>query len=419
MANLTILSLVFRPDNVSTAQLMADLAEDLMSRGHRVTILTTVPHYNHDEVASAEQPMRLVWGGILRRSNYRGMEVLHVWMPSKGRNKFYRVLTWLGFHVVSTIAGLFKIPKPDVILSPSPPLTIGISAWLISFFHRAGFIYNVQEIYPDVAINLGALRNRWLIDYLFRIERFVYDRAAFVTVISSRMRARLIVKGVAPEKVQVIPNFVDVAEFSPRPKDNGFSRKHGLVDKFVITYAGNMGKPQQLYLLLQAAALLRRLHQIHFLLMGSGSELESLRRQAVADNLTNVTFLSHQPYTVMPEAYGAADICYVPQAVGTSSDGIPSKVYRILAAARPVLALTDMESDLAALVDEADAGLVVATASGECIASAIELALQDKAVWARRGFNGRNHVARLYDRPVISERYHELIVQTAADIRKS
>lgn len=415
MANVTILSLVFRPDNVSTAQLMADLGEDLVRKGHRVTVLTTTPHYNHDEVASAAQPLKPCWAGILRRSEYRGMEVFHAWMPRKGRSKIYRIVTWLAFHVTSTIAGFIKIPKPDIILSPSPPLTIGVSAWLIARFHRARFIYNVQEVYPDVAVNLGALKNPWLISRLFALERFVYRHAAAITVISSHMLGRLMAKGVDRSKLVLIPNFVDVREFAPGQKDNTFSRAHGLTDKFVISYAGNMGKPQQLEVLIEAAGLLQHHDRVRFLLMGGGSELDRLRRIAAEKGLTNVIFLSHQPYTVMPDAYAASNVCYVPQAIGTSSDGIPSKVYRIMAAGRPVLALTDAGSDLAALVEEAKAGAVVTSVKAESLANAITAILQNEYAWAGLGRNGRAHVTEVYDRTVVSDRYHRLIEATIAN----
>src|ERR1017187_4541921 len=102
MAEILILTLVFRPDNVSTAQLMADLAGDLQARGHTVTVLTTVPHYNPDPEAALRQPMTRCWCGFLKQSTYRGTKVFHAWMPKKGRNKFYRLVTWLGFHIISS-----------------------------------------------------------------------------------------------------------------------------------------------------------------------------------------------------------------------------------------------------------------------------------------------------------------------------
>ena len=409
MARILILSLVFRPDNVSTAQLMADLASDLQAKGHLVTVLTTIPHYNPDEEAIAGQPMRCCWGRMLKRSSYRGVDVVHVWMPKKGRSKWYRIATWINFHIISSFAGVCKVPKPDVIFSPSPPLTIGISAWLLSIYYSVPFIYNVQEIYPDVAINLGAVRSKWLIKWLYQIEQFVYRKASAVSVISERMQRRLLQKGVPKEKLWLIPNFVDVREFTPSTRDNNLRHRLNLQDKFVVVYAGNIGRPQHLETLVYAAAILKERKRIQFVIIGDGSERQSLERQVASLSIGNVYFLSYQPYSMMPLVYAAADVCYVPQAVGTSDDGIPSKVYRIMASGRPVLACTDAESDLAELIINAKAGVVVTTAHGGAIAEVIDQALNDEVAWARMGLNGREHVLTNYDRKIVVANYETLI----------
>jgi colanic acid biosynthesis glycosyl transferase WcaI len=342
------------------------------------------------------------------------MKVYHAWMPRKGKHVLYRILTWFGFHVVSTIGGILEGPRPDLVLTPSPPLTIGVSAWLIARIRGAKVIYNVQEIYPDVAVNVGAVQNRCLIWCLSFLENLVYRKAHAITVISVRMRDRLIEKGVPAIKLSVIPNFVDTRNFAPLPKDNVFSRQHGLWDKFVVSYAGNMGRLQQLDVLVEAAALLAANPRIHFLLMGSGTEAEALRQLAAAKGLRNVIFLKHQPYVVMPEAYAAMDACYVSQAIGTSSDGIPSKIYRILSSARPVLACTDVGSDLAKLVEEARAGIVVTSADARVVANAICKAADDEKSWAQLGRNGRDHVVAQYDRSIVSGKYNCLIAQLLA-----
>ena len=413
VSRILILSLVFRPDNVSTAQLMADLAVDLQARGHHVTVMTTLPHYNPDAAAAMDQPMRQMWCGLLWRSYYRGIEVFHVWMPAKGRHKLYRILTWLGFHLISILASLAKCRSLDVILSPSPPLTIGLAAWILARCSKARYIYNVQELYPDVAINLGAIRSRWVIEQLYRLERFIYRHSAAVTVISPRMRDRVLAKGVPMDKVKLIPNGVDVMGFSPAPKDNPFSRQHHLQECFVVGYAGNMGIPQRLEILVAAAELLRDRSDIRILLMGNGSERHRLDLLIENSRLPNVTFLPQQSYSVMPEAYAAIDLAYVPQALGTSNDGVPSKVYRILASGRPVLACTDPSSDLAALIQDADAGLVVTDGRAESVALAIRSAADDKVACGIWGANGRRLVLRQYERSLVSNAYSEIIGEVA------
>ena len=410
MANVLILTLVFPPDSVSTAQIMGELCRDLQSKGHEVTVLTTIPHFNRDPEAESRQPIRNHWGLVLRKSDYHGITVYHTYMPRKGKSVFLRLLAWSGFHLTSMVAGMSAIPRPDIIIAPSPPLTIGVVAWILGKFHGAPFIYNVQEIYPDIAVRLGALRNKRLIGLLGRLERFVYRKGAKITVIAPRMRQRLLEKGVPPDKVEVVPNFVDLDDLSPLPKDNDFSRRHGIQEKFVVSYAGNMGPAQGLESFIESAASLRDEPGIHFLMMGDGILKDSLRERVEKSGLGNFTFLPYQSYSTIPRIYAASSVCLVPQTAETGCDAVPSKVYRIMACARPVVASTDPDSDLAHLILKAGCGVVVPPGSPGALSEAIRGAYRDQARWMEMGRAGRSHVVAEYSRPVITARYHDLIM---------
>ena len=411
--HVVLLSLVFRPDNVSTAHVMAELARDLTSLGHHVTVFTTTPHYNSDPGAEATQPIRPFLGRLLQTSEYHGIRVYHAWMPRKGRSVLLRLLAWVWFHGVSTLAAVVLARKPSVILVPSPPLTVGMSAWVLGRLRSTPFVYNVQEIYPDLAVNLGALKNRTLIGLLLALERFVYRRARAITVIAPRMRERLIEKGVPPAKVVVIPNFVDLGELSPRPKDNPFSRAFGVHDKFVVSYAGNLGPAQGLECFVDVASLLRDRPEVMLLLIGDGMLAEPLRARAAAQGLSNLLVIPYQPYAVVPDIYGASDVCVVSQAAATGSDAIPSKVYRIMACERPIVTATDPRSDLAQLITAAQCGVVIPSESAEALATAVLEALSDPELWRRRAANGRAHVAQQYSRAAISRTYATLLQEVA------
>ena len=411
MAEVLLLSLVFPPDSVSTAQIMGELAVDLGTHGHRVTVISTIPHYNRDLENERDQTLQSKWWKILYQSKYHGMAVYHTFMPPKGHNILRRILAWAFFHIISVIAGLMIVPRPSVIVAPSPPLTIGLCAWLLSIFHRAPYIYNVQEIYPDIAIRLGAVRNRWIIDLLYRLEKFVYSKASAVTVIASRMRKQLLGKGMPNDKVHVIPNFVDIGDLIPFPKNNDFSRKHNLFNKFVVSYAGNIGPAQGLTHFIDAANVLRDETGICFLMMGDGILCESLKQRIEGYNLGNFVFLPYQPYSLMVQVYATSDLCLVPQAIETGFEAVPSKVYRIMACARPVLAVTDKNSDLARLVVESSCGTFVLPGSGsvEVLAEMIMRAYQNQQEWQKMGMSGRAHVIRHYARKTVTNQYHELI----------
>ena len=231
MARVVILSLVFPPDSVSTAQIMGELAVELKKLGHEVRILTTTPHYHRDIEAESKQPLSLHWGIFLRKSVFSDIPVYHIAMPQKKNSLTSRFFPFFHFHFFSCIAGMIVFKRPDIILVPSPPITIGISAWWLCLIHKAKYIYNVQEIYPDCAINLGAIRNPLVIRLLYKIESFVYRKSAAITVIAPKMAHRLLEKGVASNKISVIPNFVDINDMYPLPKDNKFSRKYNVHKK--------------------------------------------------------------------------------------------------------------------------------------------------------------------------------------------
>jgi colanic acid biosynthesis glycosyl transferase WcaI len=413
MAHVLVLSLVFPPDGVSTAVIMGELSVDLRKAGHDVTVVTTVPHYNRDLEAEARQPLTRLWGPLLYRSEFQGLRVLHVGMPRKSGNVLARLLAWAQFHVLSLVAAAALIRRVDVILTPSPPLTIGVCAWLLGTLYRAPFVYNVQEAYPDIAIALGALRNRRVISLLLALERFVYGRARVVTVIASGMQRRILAKPVPPEKVRLIPNFVDVNDMVPLPKANGFSREHGLDRAFVVTYAGNMGPAQGLHTILDAAALLAGEPDLLFLLVGEGSLHEQLKAAVRERGLANVRILPHQPYDLVPQIYAASDLCVVPLTGQAGADAVPSKVYRIMACERPVLACADADSDLADLVRRARCGMVVPPGSPERMAAAVREAMRSPSACAEMGRAGRAHVLAHYSRDSVSEQYETLIREVA------
>ena len=195
MSDVLLISLVFPSDNVSTAQIMGDLSADLRRYGKNVTVISTVPHYNPTKTKKESNLLKSRWGKILYQSKFRGIDVYHIYMPQKSGNKFWRLFWWIFFHLMTVIIGVTIAPRPSIIVAPSPPLTIGLSAWALGFYYKVPYIYNVQEIYPDIAIQLGIISNQYLIKFLYRLERFIYSKSSAVTVIASKMKQQLIKKG--------------------------------------------------------------------------------------------------------------------------------------------------------------------------------------------------------------------------------
>lgn len=418
MARILLLTLVFAPDGVSTALLMTELAQELHALGHTVTVLTTTPHYNEEPEARARQPLTPHWGRWLYRSELptpgAPIPVYHAAIPVKGDRVAARLLDYLRFHLISTLAGLFALPRHAVQLVPSPPLTIGLSAWLLRLGRGTPFIYNVQEIYPDIAVSLGLLRHPLAIRLLTALERFIYARAHTVTVISEWFRRRLLAKGVPAAKLVVIPNFVDTEFIRPGPKANPFTHAHHLADKFVVLYAGNIGLTQSLETILAAARQLTDLPDLRLLIVGDGARRPWLAQELARAPLPNVLLLPYQPRSTVPHLYAAADLCLVPLKRGAAQETFPSKIYTIMAAGRPVLTAADPASELAWIVEHAACGRAVPPDDPAALAHAIRAAHADRATLAQQGAQGRAYVVAHHSRAAVARQYHDLITRITA-----
>lgn len=408
MARILLHSLVFSPEANSTSYLMTDLARQLHSLGHEVTVLTTTPHNNLEPGAIARQPMHRVWPGLLYRSELGDIPVWHVRLPLKGDRVLRRMWDYIRFHLVALAAGMTRVGPYDIVLSPSPPLTMGLTGWVLARWRRVPAVYNVQEIYPDFAINQGLIRNRAFIRILRKVERMVYASSTRVVTISEWFSRTIRERGVPAEKLLVIPNFVDTELYRPMPRHNEFSRSHGLDDQFVVLYAGNIGLSQDWESLLFAAAAHRHL-PIRYVIAGDGARREWLEAEVPRRELPNVQLLGYQPRKRMPEINASGDLHTIPMKHETTRDTFPSKIYSIMASARPVVVSADPDSELEWLVQEARCGWVVAPEASQAYADAVLQAFRERDALAVQGARGRRFVEERYSKEAVGRRYDRLI----------
>jgi glycosyltransferase involved in cell wall biosynthesis len=408
MQKILLLTLVFPPDAVSTAHLLGDLVEDLNEMGHQITVLTTTPHYNQDEDSKAGQPLKPFLGKWVQKSNYRGNPVYHIIMPQKGEGKLWRVLAWIWFHCMSLILGLLQRLKSDVVMSTSPPLTIGFCGGVLGKLYGGKSIYNIWELYPDVAVHTGFLKNNFIINIMHCLEKIVYHINDHLCPIGVQMAEKIENRGVCKTKISIIPNAADVAGFRPMVRDNNFSRRNQLNDRFVVSYAGNLGRPQGLDTFIRAAAHLKDRKELIFVLLGDGDMKEDLLQMVKDLSVTNFKYLGYLPYSEMPEAYAACDLSLVSQVDGIGADAMPSKIYRILAAERPVLTMADEDGDLAAFVRSENIGLLVKPGDDVGMADAISWALQNRNKLLEMGMNGRRLMCENYSRKSIARAYSKV-----------
>ena len=418
MARVLIVSLVFTPDTVSTASLVGEMAEGLAARGHAVTVLTSMPHYNAGPDAQRRPTQQRVGRfGVWSDSFESGIRVWRVRMRRRGQRIWLRLIDYLWFHLATLAVAARNIRSPvDVVLVVSPPITLGIVGYLLAKLFGARLIYDVLELWPDVPIHMGLIRNRWLVRAVYGIELFVYRHAAAIPCIGRSFIDRLAARGVPEQKLRYIPTFVDVEKFRPGHKDNAFARQFDLHDKFVVLYAGNIGLTQGLEVLVQAARELQHDAQVRIVVVGDGAARPELEQAMDRASVRNMLLVPFQDRERVVDIYATADVCVSPMRTGFSHFTVPSKILTAMAAARVVVAAAEADTDTARLLTESCGGIVVEPESSKALVAAIHR-VRHRPDWmhemARRA---RQWVVEFYGRDAILASYDSLVRETVVHV---
>jgi colanic acid biosynthesis glycosyl transferase WcaI len=294
----------------------------------------------------------------------------------------------------------------------SPPLTMGAAGWAVARVRRVPFVFNIQDVFPDVAVELGLLTGPRVIAAARALERWTYARADAVTVLSDDLAANVRAKlpPGAADKVRVIPNFVDTVRIVPGERENAYRAEYGLQGKRVVMYAGNVGLSQSLDLVLHAAEATTD-DDVVFVINGAGAALPDLRARAAG--LPNVRFVDLQPRERLPEVLAAADVHVVPLKRGLARSSVPSKTYSILASGRPVVASVDAGTEVARTVEQAGAGYAVPPEDPEAFTKAVRRVLEDEGEARVLGEKGRRFVEEWASPAAVARRYADLFAELA------
>lgn len=327
-------SLIFSPDGVSTAYLYNDIALMLQERGYEVVVLTTTPHFNIVPEQVAKQPMRWKVWGLCKVSDFHGMRVLHV-PQKKFKSTALRMLGFVYWHFVSFFIGL-SIRHVDLILSPSPPLTIGLLNLWLARLKGCKVVYNVQEIYPDILKLKGGVALkvlRWM-------ERKVYKESDVVTTIDKVFYDTIVGRFEEPSRLHIIPNFVDTELYH---EVSGFKFQDSSLfpetDSIKLLYAGNIGHAQSWEPLIELADKTREL-DVEYFVIGEGAKREYVAAEKERRGLEKLHLLPYQRRELMPAILSYSDVSFIFMASESDMDGFPSKVYTIMACERPLLVLS-------------------------------------------------------------------------------
>ena len=333
-------TLIFSPDGVSTAYLYNDIALAFKKAGYDVVVLTTTPHFNLVKEQLAVQPMK--WGvwGVYKKSLFRGanselangIPVYHI-PQKKFKSTMLRLIGFMYWHILSFVMALF-IRNVDVIVSPSPPLTIGrLNNWLRKL-KGCKVIYNVQEIYPDI---LNKPETSLVHRYLRRMERKVYNQSDAVTTIDQIFYDTIVDRFEDRSKLHIIPNFVDTDLYKSGVSTAELDKRlFPENDNIKLLYAGNIGWAQDWKPLVKLAEKTRNL-PVEYFLIGMGKMRSWVEEQKQTLGLDKLHILDYQPRHLMPAILAYSDLQYIFMTPESEGMGFPSKVYTIMACGRPLL----------------------------------------------------------------------------------
>lgn len=399
-----IYSYNYHPEPIGIAPLMTELAEGLVTKGHEVRVVTAMPNY----------PQRRIYpeyrGQLYCEEERNGVKIQRCYVaihPNPG--VITRILLDGSFSLLSFFHAL-KGWRPDVILSTSPSLPACIPVALLKLIYGCPTVLSLQDILPEAAVRTGLISNQLAIRVFEVLEKFAYASATRVAVITDCFSKNLVSKGVPVSKIKRICNWVDTSFIRPLPKhDNAFRQAHGLQDKFVVLYSGNIARTQGVRTIIHAAEALQHLSNIEFVIAGEERQLGDLQNLREELGVKNVTLLPFAPRQELPTMLAAADVSLIMQKASVVGFNMPSKTMVLLASGRPIVASIPDGGAAAQAVRDSGGGLVVEPEKPKALARAIQELYNDPKRSEQLGKKGRSYAISNYSFEQSLEGYESLL----------
>ncbi len=394
----------FPPEPGAPAARVSELARAWRRTGHEVTVLTGLPNHPTGVVPPEYR------GRVRIEEDFHGVRVLRTWIyAAANRGKVRRSLAYGSFAASALTLAQLALPPSDVLIATSPHFLTAVAGYGLARLRRLPFVFEVRDLWPESIVAVGALpAGHPVVQGLTLVEEQLYRAADEIVVVTQSFRERLVARGVPADKIDVVRNGVDLGRFTPSPRDTPLRAKLDLGDRLVVAYVGTHGMAHGLSAVLDVARGLLARDDIRFLFVGEGAERASLEARARELGLTNATFLGALPRDAITEVYATADICLVPlRKTELFETVIPSKIFEILAMARPVVISVDGEAR--AIVEEARAGIFAPPEDVPAMTRAIVELASDADRRRRMGEAGRSYVIRSFDRDALARDYIEVL----------
>jgi len=403
--NIAMFTDYFPPEVGSASNLFYELGAELTLKGHRVTVFTGFPKYNVDiDTLPSRYRKRLWLKEVMKEMQIIRMRTLQ--MPR-------HILTLRGLDQITTsIAFLFSAlflasHDIDIVLIYSPPLFLGFTGIALRCFTKAKVVLNVQDLFPQSAIDLGVLKNKILIALLRTAESRLYRSVNAVTVHSPGNKEYVIHCGAHESRTSIVHNPVDVRSLTPGGRMNSFRERYQIAEEtFIVSFAGVIGYSQDLDVVIDTAKILEDKSRIIFYIVGDGVEKERLLRKA--GEMRNIRFLPMISRPEYAELLRASDIGLVTLRRNVMTPVVPSKILSIMASGRPIVASLPQHGDAPVIIREAECGLCTDPENPRKLAEAIEYLFENPDAAARYGSNGRDYAVKQFSLEACVEAYEKL-----------
>ncbi len=388
-----VMNQYYWPGVEATAHLLSQLCEGLADE-FDVTVVTG-----------------MLWGvdTVSGASTRNGVKIVRVRSTAKDRSSLgLRALNYITY-IAQSLRHALKAERPDVVICMTDPPVIANVGLIVARRYRVPLIVISQDVFPEIAVALNRIRSPFLIAALRLLVRYYLKRADQIVAIGETMKARLIEKGAPAERVHVIPNWTDPQAITPRTTDNEWAREQEFVGRFVVMHSGNIGHAQNLDALVRSATFLRDLDRLVVAIVGSGARRNALMGLAERLEADAVEFLPYQSRDRLSDSLSSADIHVVGLASGLAGYVVPSRLYGILAAGRPVIVAAESTSETAQLITRIGCGIVVPPGRPELLAEVIRSAYAGALPLEEMGSRGRDWVVAEGGAAIALARYRALI----------
>jgi glycosyltransferase involved in cell wall biosynthesis len=389
----------FSPEIGAPSARIYEMAQAWLEMGHQVEVITGFPNHPRGEIYPGYQSQKYT------KEEMDGIVVHRVWTyitPNRGLIK--RTLGHISLWFSALLFGAKHVKNPDVVIGTSPTLFCVMAARRLALRNKVPFVMEVRDLWPGIFIDLGVIKNLFIIKVLEQWELWMYRQADKIVTVTDGFRENISERGIQADKIFTIPNGADLVKFMPGDRSSPLANELNLEDKFVVLYLGAHSLSQGLDVVLNAVQALSDIDEIAFLFVGAGNKKAELMERAKREKIDNITF--HPPISKdhVPSYYNLADICLVPlRDVPLFDTFIPSKMFEIMAMGKPIVA--SLRGEAARIMESSGGAIITAPEDSRAIAQAIKKLFDDSHSRELMGQNGRKFVEANYGRRSLASEY--------------